>query len=150
MQLSKKLQWLLFDQLSLEQLYSLLKLRSDVFVVEQICAYPDLDDLDQKAYHGLLYEDEKLIGYIRVYQKSEAIWTFGRIVVNPHYRKLKLGVYLVELALDKIKQLHPGAVVVIGAQAHLERYYQRFGFIKSSQPYDDYGIMHIDMTLQLN
>ncbi|TNF67511.1 MAG: GNAT family N-acetyltransferase [Gammaproteobacteria bacterium] len=148
MQKVEGIRWLSFDQLSLNELYSILKLRSDIFVVEQVCAYPDLDNLDQKSYHGLLYQADQLTGYIRIYQTDSGQWTFGRVVVNPAYRKQKLGTYLVKGALDKIKELHKNATIIIGAQAHLESYYQQFGFITLSEPYDDYGILHVDMRLE--
>ncbi|MCF6775680.1 GNAT family N-acetyltransferase [Thiotrichales bacterium 19X7-9] len=150
MQKVEGIRWLLFDQLSLNQLYSILKLRSDIFVVEQVCAYPDLDNLDQKSYHGLLYQADQLIGYIRIYQTDSCHWTFGRVVVNPTYRKQKLGTYLVNGALEKIKELQKNATIIIGAQAHLKSYYQQFGFVAFSEPYDDYGILHVDMRLEFS
>lgn len=148
--MEKEIKWFDFQSLSNNQLYDLLKLRSDVFVVEQVCAYPELDDYDQKAHHGLIYDDEKLVAYIRIYQKNERTWTFGRVVTDPSFRKQGIGQILIKEALKKISTLakaHSG--IIIGAQAHLERYYQQFGFETISKPYDDFGILHIDMKCEI-
>ncbi|MCF6768037.1 GNAT family N-acetyltransferase [Thiotrichales bacterium 19S11-10] len=140
-----KIQWLSFSELSRDMLYSILKLRSDVFVVEQVCAYPDLDNKDQNALHGIMETDQEIIAYIRIYKVDNFNWTFGRVIVALSYRNLKLGRYFINKAMQKINEIDPKASIIIGAQARLEKYYQQFGFVSCSEPYDDFGILHIDM-----
>jgi len=142
--------WHRFEELSRDELYAVLALRQQVFVVEQSSAYADLDFLDQRAVHLLATDEACLVGYARSFgpsaEKPHA--SFGRLVVAPERRGEALGKELVRRALSRLAQ---GACreVQISAQLYLEDFYAQFGFARSSKPYDDTGILHIDMRMTL-
>src|SRR5437762_11825194 len=142
--------WCRFDELSLSNLYAALALRQDVLVVEQSAPYADLDFVDQQADHLLATVNDKLIGYARCFgplpDKPSA--SFGRVVVARSHRRTGLGKELVRRALIR---LATGSCpdVVIAAQLYLEEFYARFGFARDGQPYNDTGILHVDMRLRL-
>jgi ElaA protein len=142
--------WRRFDELSLGQLYAVLALRQQVFVVEQSSAYADLDFVDQRADHLLVTDGHDLVGYVRCYGPSpeKPFASFGRLVIVPAHRGEALGNALVRRALARLAQ---GACrdVQISAQLYLEAFYAQFGFVRCSKPYDDAGILHIDMRLSL-
>lgn len=140
-----------FSELTTEELYDLLKLRVDVFVVEQECYYPELDDLDRQpqVLHLLGYNDNKeLLAYSRllppglVYEDESAI---GRVVVAEAGRGLKLGAELMQRAVDKVDELWPNVTCHISAQEHLKKFYQSIGFEQISEMYLEDGIPHIAM-----
>jgi len=146
------LRWhtLTFAQLDAATLYALLKLRSEVFVVEQQCVYLDPDGKD--AHPDVLHvigrgEDDGIAAYLRILPAglSYPQVSFGRVLTAPAYRGRGLGDPLVRVALDEIERRWPGSDVQIGAQAHLEHYYARHGFVRNSDTYLDDGIPHIDM-----
>jgi ElaA protein len=147
---SLQFRWYRFDELSRDELYAVLALRQQVLVVEQSSAYTDLDFVDQRADHLLATDGANLIGYVRCFGPSaeKAHATFGRLVVTRARRGEALGKELVRRALARLAQ---GACrdVQISAQLYLEEFYARFGFVRSSKPYDDTGILHIDMSLTL-
>lgn len=139
-----------FNELTLDQLYDLLKLRVDVFVVEQTCYYPELDDVDRNpnTRHIMAYQDGKLTAYLRVlpagttYETHPAI---GRVVIAPQARGNGLGHKLMQKALDSCQQYFPQKTVKMSAQEHLEAFYNTHGFVKCSSVYLEDGIPHISM-----
>lgn len=141
-------QWLSFDSLSNLQLYQMLALRSEVFVVEQDCAYQDLDGKDLKALHLIGTLDDKVLATARLlpvgvsYPDAASI---GRIVVHPSLRGQDLGRKTVELALEQYQRLWPSEALLIGAQARLTRFYEELGFVSEGEIYDEDGIDHITM-----
>jgi ElaA protein len=141
-------QWLSFDSLSNLQLYQMLALRSEVFVVEQDCAYQDLDGKDLKALHLIGALDGKVLATARLlpvgvsYPDAASI---GRIVVHPSLRGQDLGRKTVELALEQYQRLWPSEALLIGAQARLTRFYEELGFVSEGEIYDEDGIDHITM-----
>lgn len=142
--------WYRFDELSRDQLYAVLALRQEVLVVEQSSAYVDLDFIDQRADHLLLTDGPVLIGYVRCFGPTaeKPYASFGRLVVARTRRGAALGEELVRRALAHLAQ---GTCrdVQISAQLYLEDFYAQFGFARTSKPYDDAGILHIDMRLTL-
>ncbi len=140
-------QFAAFPELDTDQLYAILKLRQDVFVVEQDCIYSDLDGLDQQSLHLCAWQDQTLLGYLRClppgldYPEP----AMGRIVISPAGRGCKLGRELVQRGIDQTLAAWPGAGITIGAQAHLERFYNELGFETASDVYDEDGIPHIKM-----
>ena len=140
--------WRSFAQLGTAELYSLLRLRSEVFVVEQQCAYLDIDGRDAEADH-LLASDSNgcLCGYLRVFgpDAADASARIGRIVTSPRDRKAGLGRWLVRQALDFVAARYGDVSIKISAQAYLERFYADFGFERSSPDYLEDGILHCDM-----
>lgn len=141
--------WKAFEALSPRELYALLKLRVDVFVVEQRCAYAELDDRDAGALHLLATRDERLIGYLRLLPPALSPAgrpTLGRIVTAADCRRLGVGGLLVAAGLRRAVADYPGAPVQIAAQAHLTGFYGRFGFSAVSAEYIEDGIPHVDMV----
>ncbi len=147
------MQWLClsFSQLSTQQLYQLIKLRIDIFVVEQNCPYPELDDKDHQigVKHLLGYQEGKLVAYARLLPPgiSYPEVSIGRIVTNQAYRQQGLGKQLINSALQHCEQLWPKQNIQIGAQLYLLNFYQSFAFKQISKEYLEDGIPHIDMIL---
>jgi ElaA protein len=144
-------QWSSFADLTAAQLYEMLALRQQVFVLEQTCLYPDIDGLDPGAHHLLGWrtvdgrrELAALLRCLAPGAKYEEM-SLGRVVTSPSARGTGLGRELVAKGIECAVRLHPGHAIRIGAQAHLERFYAGFGFVTVSEPYDEDGIMHIDM-----
>ena len=142
----------LFSQLSTDELYDLLKLRSDVFVVEQACAYADLDEKDRhpQTRHIFLTDHAKeLMAYSRVlaselsYQEP----SIGRVVVSDPFRRQGLAKRLVKESISVIHQQWPRKAIQIGAQEYLLPFYQSLGFEINSAMYLEDGIPHRDMLL---
>ena len=140
-----------FQRLSLNELYDALKLRSEVFVVEQTCIYPDLDnkDLVDNAHHLLAYKGTNLVAYARLLPPSISYdnVSFGRVVVDEKYRSLGLGRSLMKNILMHCNKLWPNQDIDIGAQKYLRAFYASFGFEVVSNIYLEDGIEHIDMRL---
>lgn len=136
-----------FAELAPETLYEILRLRQQVFILEQSCLYMDLDGHDRQAYHLSAWRDGELLGYLRAlppgidYPES----SLGRIVVSPDARGLNLGRQLVERGIALNLATWPGMGICIGAQAYLEQFYVELGFETISDVYDEDGIPHIKM-----
>ena len=148
--------WRSFDELTLGELYAALQLRQVVFVVEQHCAFLDADGDDHRAWHLLGWVPDPdpagsgatvLGAYARVFAPGikypEA--SIGRVITNPRVRRAGLGKALMAEAVRRCATLAPGAAVRIGAQIYLERFYAGFGFRRVSEPYDEDGIVHVEM-----
>lgn len=146
-----QISWLIkpFYELDLQQLYRLLKLRQDVFVLEQQCFYADLDLQDDAAVHILGYAGEELVAYSRVLPPSErfGLPSIGRVIVQDAYRSAGLGSALMHESIEVCRAGYPGQDIAISAQSHLERFYRSLGFAVVSEPYDEDGIEHIRMRL---
>jgi ElaA protein len=144
-------QWKRFPELTLEELYRLIALREQVFVVEQKSLYQDADGYDLAAHHllgGVPGNPEPfLAAYLRVLPPGlkypEA--SFGRVVTAPSMRGHGYGKLLVEKGLGFLAERFPGAPIRIGAQHYLQRFYEAHGFRRISDVYDEDGIPHIDM-----
>jgi len=143
--------WRAFDALVVRELYALLRLRSDVFVVEQNCVFADIDGKDYRALHLLAWtrrgSGEELGGYLRVFLPERAgdAARIGRVVVAPACRSTGLGRRLMAAALDQIALQCGDIAVDLSAQAHLERFYGSFGFARVSDDYLEDDILHCDM-----
>lgn len=137
-----------FSDIPSDQLYSILKLRQDVFIIEQNCIYSDIDNYDQKAEHLLYFEGDTLIGYSRLLPPGikypEA--SIGRIISNPDFRRKGIGRTVVS---DSIQILQDASckAIRIEAQAHLQKFYSEFGFKPDGSVYDLDGIPHLEMVL---
>jgi ElaA protein len=140
-------EWQRFEQLSADKLYELLRFRQGIFVVEQGSPYPDLDGLDQDAWHQLLLVKGELTGYLRLVPAALQV-RIGRVAVAAPLRARGLGRRLIEEALRFCSERYPGLPVVLTAQAHLVALYRSFGFEPTGEPFDDFGITHVDMELR--
>ncbi|MBF7073149.1 GNAT family N-acetyltransferase [Glaciecola sp. MH2013] len=143
-----------FAQLNSMAIYQALKLRSDVFVVEQNCVYPDLDDKDihEEARHISVYADETdtLVAYARCLPPGVSFQgaSIGRVVVHKNHRGKGLAREIMLLAIAECQRHWPDANIEIGAQVYLQRFYSLLGFQSTSEAYDEDGIMHINMMLK--
>lgn len=136
-----------FQQLTNDELYDLLHLRNQVFIVEQNCVYLDIDQKDKNCFHVLMYDGNDLAGYSRILPAglSYEEVSFGRVLINPDYRGKGLGRSIVEEAIKSCYTAFGNVDIKIGAQAHLQKFYASFGFEAEGEAYDEDGIMHIDM-----
>ncbi|MFT4939494.1 MAG: ElaA protein [Paraglaciecola sp.] len=138
-----------FTELSTVQLYEILHLRSEVFVLEQTCIYQDLDrkDMQTDVQHLMMLEKEQLLGYARLLPPGISYDTasMGRILISPKARNKGLGRILVQESMDRTSALWPKVDITIGAQSHLSHLYQSFGFKEISEHYLEDGILHVDM-----
>jgi ElaA protein len=144
-------QWRRFDEVTAAQLYELLRFRQSIFVVDQASAYPDLDGLDQSAWHLLARSESELIGYLRLAPMTgpPPIVRIGRVAVSASLRRGGLGRMLMEKALILCRERFPLRAIVLGAQVPLVPFYESFGFATTSEPYDDFGVAHVEMVLRL-
>lgn len=136
-----------FKSLTPERLHDILRLRCEVFIVEQAAPYADIDGLDPEAVHLCMLKSDKLIGYTRILAPGikfpEA--TMGRIVLSPEYRGKSLGRTLITQALVEINTRFPNAPICIEAREDLQPLYKTMGFNPASEPYDWAGIMYVKM-----
>ena len=144
-----------FNELTLNQLYDLLKLRIDVFVVEQTCFYPDLDsdhntlDRHSETVHVLGYQQEKLVAYLRILPQGQSYKEYisiGRVAIEEKARGKGLGHELMINALNICQQHFPGQNIKISAQEHLIEFYQQHGFDQVSPMYLEDDIPHVAMV----
>ena len=138
-----------FNELSPQDIYSILQLRSEVFVVEQNCVYQDIDDKDQYALHLLLKKDDYLIGYSRIFKAGDYFKeaSIGRVLVKKQDRNNRHGSLLMELSIKAIKDHFKENTVKISAQTYLKKFYNELGFDPVGEEYLEDGIPHIAMLL---
>jgi ElaA protein len=148
-------QLLTFSELTSHQLYQLLALRSEVFVVEQTCPYQDIDGFDQKAWHLLGVDmskpqDDSLVAYMRIFAPEQHYQqaSMGRIITKHSARGQQIGRQLVTKGIESIEQLFETSACKIQAQSYLKAFYQSFGFEQISEEYLEDDIPHIDMLRQ--
>ena len=133
-----------YNELSLDELYLILKIRQEIFIVEQNCSYLDADNLDKTARHLMGYKDEELIAYMRVVDANQIYKTisFGRILVKDKFRKSGVGR---ELMKEAIALFPKNEIITISAQVYLKQFYKEFNFEPVGQEYLEDGIPHIKM-----
>lgn len=138
-----------FADLTLDELYTILRLRSEVFVVEQNCVFLDMDNKDQHCHHFMGWRDGLLVGYSRIVPSgiSYVESSIGRIVSSPSARGLGVGRELVRKSIDLLYTLHGKQPIRIGAQCYLTNFYASFGFVPKGEIYLEDGIQHIEMLL---
>lgn len=147
--MSQEIKWKIkpFEALSLHELYSILELRSLVFVVEQNCVYQDIDNKDQKAIHLLGEIEGKLVAYARLFDAGIYFenTSIGRVIVHPDARAQKLGHQLMQKAIEQIKIQFDKEQITISAQLYLQKFYESHGFVTTSEMYLEDDIPHIEM-----
>ncbi len=136
-----------FNELSPHQLYEILHLRNEVFVVEQNCVFQDADHKDQQAFHFMAFIDNDLAGYTRLLPKGLTYteMSIGRVVTSPKYRKTGVGKELMKASIKKCYELFGEGPIKIGAQLYLKKFYESFGFEQIGEGYLEDGIPHIYM-----
>lgn len=151
--MESQMNWILkpWCELTTDELYDLLALRVEVFVVEQTCPFQDLDGLDRRdgVLHLLGWQDGALVAYARLMApgvaKAQQV-VIGRVVTAPEARGDGLGHRLMQQALQECARLWPGVSIYLGAQAHLQGFYGRHGFTAVGEPYLEDDIPHIGMS----
>ena len=138
--------YIVFEELSALELQRIYKVRVAVFVVEQNCPYPEVDDVDLISTHIFKEENNEISAYMRVFPKEDIIH-IGRVLVDQSHRKSGLGRELVARGMEYIETIYPGMAIYAQAQAHLEDFYQSFGFETVSEIYLEDNIPHIDMIV---
>ena len=136
----------LFNELSLQELYAILRLRNEVFVVEQNCVYQDTDNKDQKAWHIFIKENEEIIAYARVFKPGDYFEkaSIGRVVVEPKFRGQELGKKIMNDSINFIKKLGFDEIE-ISAQTYLLKFYNELGFNRVGEEYLEDGLPHCKM-----
>jgi ElaA protein len=139
-----------FDELSVQELYAILRLRSEVFVVEQNCVFQDMDNKDQASYHLMGWEKDMLVAYTRLVPPGVAYdyCSIGRVITSQAARGTGSGKLLMEKSIEQAQHLFGNLPIKIGAQLYLKEFYNSFGFKQSSDIYDEDGIDHIEMIRQ--
>ncbi|HET6228236.1 MAG TPA: GNAT family N-acetyltransferase [Bacteroidia bacterium] len=150
MAISSPISWEIksFEGLTNKELYNILRLRAEVFVVEQNCPYLDLDGKDAYSFHLMgINEKNKLIAYARLLPADISFKevSIGRVVTSPAARRTGAGVNLMQNAIQAIAEKFGKVPVRIGAQLYLKEFYERFGFVQDSAMYLEDGIEHIEM-----
>ena len=138
-----------FSELTTSELYEILELRSEVFVVEQDCAYQDVDGRDQIALHIFGFKNNKIIVYTRLFKPGDYFKnaSLGRVVVQPNERKFGYGNELMKASIQAIQDFFHVSNITISAQVYLKNFYKAHGFKKIGEEYLEDGIPHIEMRI---
>lgn len=141
-----------FGALTTEELYQILRLRSEVFVVEQNCVFLDMDNKDANCHHVMGWKGNQLLGYSRIMPPgiSYVESSIGRIVSSPAARGLGVGRELLSYSIEALYRLHGKRDIRIGAQYYLKDFYESYGFVQTGDIYPEDGIDHIEMLLSIN
>jgi ElaA protein len=141
-----------FSELDIEDLYQILRLRSEVFVVEQDCVYQDIDNKDQNAIHIYYKENDEIVAYTRIFKPGYYYEnpSIGRVVVSKKNRGKYLGKKVMMDSIEYIKQNIKGEKIELSAQKYLDNFYKDLGFYKIGEDYLEDGIPHQRMILRIN
>ncbi|AWA29353.1 GNAT family N-acetyltransferase [Flavobacterium magnum] len=136
-----------FSELSVIELYQILRLRESVFIIEQDCIYQDIDHKDQKAWHVIGKYDGKVVAYTRLFKRGDyfANASIGRVVIDAEFRARKWGYPLMEASIGGILRHFGESRIEISAQLYLQQFYENCGFHTTSETYLEDGIPHIRM-----
>lgn len=141
-----------FDELSLLELHDILRIRLDIFVVEQNCPYSEIDGMDPECIHvigktelGEIFATTRIAPAGTIYSE----WSIGRVVVKEEYRQFKLGKEIMDASIDYCRKHTDAETIKIAAQLYLKKFYSSFGFEQISEVYPWDGIDHIDMRFTL-
>lgn len=136
-----------FKELTTDELYAILQLRSEVFVVEQDCVYQDVDYKDQKALHVLGYKADKLVAYTRLFKSGDYFEnaSIGRVVVAKNQRQHQYGYDIMNTSIEAIKSYFGETKIKISAQKYLVKFYNNLGFKQVGEEYLEDGIPHVGM-----
>jgi len=136
-----------FTELTTKELYELLQLRSEVFVVEQDCVYQDIDGKDQKSLHVLGYKNEELVAYTRIFKPGDYFEkaSIGRVVVAENQRQHKFGYAIMKASIEVVKTHYNTSEIKISAQTNLKSFYNNLDFFEIGEEYLEDGIPHIAM-----
>jgi len=141
-----------FSELSIEELYQILRLRSEVFVVEQDCVYQDLDNKDQISVHIFIKDKNEIVAYTRIFKSGDYYKnpSIGRVVVSKKDRGKELGKKIMISSIDYIQENLKGDKIELSAQKYLDKFYKDLGFYKIGEDYLEDGIPHQRMIKEIN
>jgi len=136
-----------FQELNTTELYKILQLRSEVFVVEQDCVYQDIDFKDQKALHVIGYKNSKIVAYTRLFNAGDYFKnaSIGRVVVDENERKFGYGHELMQVSIKAVEEHYKTRDITISAQKYLTKFYESHQFNQVGEEYLEDGIPHIRM-----
>jgi ElaA protein len=136
-----------FSELSTKELYDILQLRAEVFVVEQNCVYQDIDRKDQKALHVIGFKNDKIVAYSRIFKPGDYFEkaSIGRVVVAKNERKFGYGHVIFKQSIEAVRKHFNETVIKISAQLYLKKFYESHGFIQVGEGYLEDDIPHIGM-----
>ena len=136
-----------FSELTTTELYDILRLRSEVFVVEQDCVYQDVDDKDEKALHVIGFKNNKVVAYTRIFEPGDYFKnaSIGRVVVAKNERKYGYGHVIMKHSIHAIKNYFKENIIKISAQTYLKKFYESHNFKQVGEEYLEDGIPHIGM-----
>jgi ElaA protein len=139
-----------FDELTTTELYAILQLRSEVFVVEQNCVYQDVDGKDKKSFHLMAWQGDELVAYTRLVAPGVSFpeASIGRVITSPRQRGLGIGIILLEKSITHILETYHTNKIRIGAQLYLKKFYEGFEFVAEGDEFLEDGIPHIEMVLE--
>ena len=139
-----------FDQLTTQELYDILQLRSEVFMVEQNCVYQDIDGKDQNALHVLGFKNEVLVAYARLLKSGDYFKqaSISRVVVSKNERNNKYGYDIMAVSIKTVKDVFNETIIIISAQTYLIRFYNNLGFKETGEEYLEDGIPHVTMVFK--
>jgi ElaA protein len=143
-----KVQVKTFQELTTQELYDLLQLRSEIFVVEQNCVYQDMDGKDQKALHVLGIKKGKIVAYTRTFKPLDYFKqaSIGRVVVAKNERQLNYGYDIMKASIKAIEKYYKQTHIKISAQTYLKKFYNNLGFIETGEEYLEDNIPHVAMV----
>ena len=136
-----------FEKLTTNELYEILKIRTKVFVVEQKCIYQDLDDKDKTSYHIICYDNDKIVGYLRIIDKNISYneIAIGRVLTAIEYRRKGIATNLMKEAMTFIENKLKEKTIKISAQEYLIKFYENLGFKAIGEKYLEDDIPHVEM-----
>lgn len=139
-----------FGDLTPHELYEIMRLRNEVFVLEQLCVYQDADNKDQRSHHLMIKDNGKLIAYARLLPPGVSYpeMSIGRVISSPEYRRKGAGRLLMQQAIEGCHKLFGEGPIRIGAQLYLKKFYESFGFVQAGDIYLEDNIEHIEMRRQ--
>ena len=137
-----------FNELSLEELYKILRLRAEVFVVEQDCVYQDIDNKDKKALHVIGFKNDEVVAYTRCFKPGDYFTeaSIGRVVVQENQRQYGYGYDIMNASIKAIAEHFKTEKIKISAQTYLKTFYSNLGFENTGEEYLEDGIPHIAMV----
>jgi ElaA protein len=136
-----------FSELSTKELYEILQLRAEVFVVEQNCVYQDIDGKDEKALHVIGFKNDKIVAYCRIFKPGDYFEkaSIGRVVVAANERKFGHGHVIFQHSVEAVKKFFNETSIKISAQLYLKKFYESHGFFQVGEGYLEDDIPHIAM-----